>query len=84
MYYYEVFSVSEEDPYSGYIRTEFTDDEQGDEEFVEFILSMEERSIFHKNVTLDKDSKIITLSTCINEFWIDRRFVVRGVLIDVK
>ena len=84
MYYYEVFSICEEDPFSGYIRTEFTDDEQGNEEFVQFLRSMEERSIFHKDVILDADTKMITLSTCINDWWINRRFVVRGILIDVK
>ena len=80
MYYYEVFSVNEEDPYSGYIKTNFATDE----EYVEFLYMMKERSIFQKNVVLDADSKIITLSTCVNNYRIDRRFVVRGVLIDVK
>jgi sortase B len=80
MYYYEIFSVGEEDPYSGYIQTSF----ESDEEYVEFLQTIKERSNFQKNVELNADSKIITLSTCINEFWINRRFVVRGVLIEVK
>ncbi|MCL2158693.1 MAG: class B sortase [Oscillospiraceae bacterium] len=80
MYYYEVFSVSEEDPWSGYIQTKFN----SDEEYVEFLYSLKERSNFQKNVTLDADSKIITLSTCVNDIRLDRRFVVRGVLIDIK
>ena len=80
MYYYEVFSANEEDPSSGYIRTQFEEDD----EYVEFLLEMKERSIFQKNVVLNADSKIITLSTCVNDIRLDRRFVVRGVLIDVK
>jgi len=80
IYYYEIFSVRDDDPKSGYIQTDFESDEQ----YVAFLQDMEARSYFHKNVTLDKDSKIITLSTCINQYWIDWRFVVQGVLIDVK
>ena len=80
MYYYEIFSVGQENPYSGYIQTYFESDEQ----YVKFLQTIQARSNFRKNVVLDADSKIITLSTCINEFWIDRRFVVRGVLIEVK
>ncbi|MCL1859490.1 MAG: class B sortase [Oscillospiraceae bacterium] len=80
MYYYEVFSANEEDPRSGYIKTDFA----SDEEYVEFLYEMKNRSIFQKNVVLDENSRIITLSTCVNDVRLDRRFVVRGVLIDVK
>ena len=80
MYYYEIFSVGQENPSSGYIQTYFESDEQ----YVKFLQTIKARSNFQKNVVLDADSKIITLSTCINEFWINRRFVVRGVLIEVK
>ena len=80
MYYYEVFSANEEDPSSGYIKTDF----ETDEEYVEFLYEMKERSIFQKNVLLDENSKIITLSTCVNDVKVNRRFVVRGVLIAVK
>jgi sortase B len=80
IYYYEIFSVGEEDPSSGYIQTYF----ESDEEYVKFLKTIKARSNFQKNVVLDANSKIITLSTCVNAFWIDQRFVVRGVLIDVK
>jgi len=80
MYYYEIFSVGEENPYSGYIQTHF----KSDEEYVKFLQTIKGRSNFQKNIELDADSKILTLSTCVNNVRINRRFVVRGVLIDVK
>jgi len=78
-YYYEIFSAHEEDPASGYITVDF----DSDNKYVDFLKTMQNRSVFYKNVTLDKNSKIITLSTCINDFRRDMRFVVQGVLIDV-
>ena len=78
VYYYEIFSVSEEEPTSGYNQTSFN----SDEEYVEFLQSLKDRSIFQKNIVLNADSKIITLSTWINDVSRDMRFVVRGVLVD--
>ena len=37
-----------------------------------------------KGVTLDKDSKILTLSTCTNGGGSNTRYLVQGVLVDVK
>jgi hypothetical protein len=45
---------------------------------------MQERSYFHKNIELDEESSIITLSTCVNDTTRDWRFVVQGVLVEVK
>ncbi|MCL1857932.1 MAG: class B sortase [Oscillospiraceae bacterium] len=78
IYYYEIFSANEEDPTYGYTQTYFT----GDEEYVDFLNEIKNRSVFQKDVVLDANSKIITLSTCINDFTRDRRFAVRGVLVD--
>ena len=80
VYYYEIFSVSEEDPWSGYIQTSFS----SDEEYVEFLQTIKDRSIFQKDIVLDEESKIITLSTCVNDVRRNMRFAVRGVLIDVQ
>ena len=80
VYYYKVFSANEEDPTSGYIQTDFA----SDEEYLEFLTSLEERSIYHKDIVFDADTKIITLSTCVNDVKRDARFVVRGILIDVN
>jgi len=79
IYYYEIFSVNEEDPSSGYIRTEFRDGE----DYVGFLYEMKERSYFQKNIEFNEDSQIITLSTCVNDTRRDMRFAVRGILIDV-
>jgi sortase B len=80
MYYFEIFSAREEDPSSGYIDTYF----ETDEEWIEFLYKMQERSNFKKDFQFDADSRIVTLSTCVNETWRNWRFVVQGILIDVK
>ena len=80
VYYYEIFSVSEEDPASGYIQMDFG----SDEEYIEFLNAIKERSVFQKDVVLDENSKIITLSTCKNYWLADSRFAVRGVLVDFE
>ena len=92
IYYYEVFAVYEDNSArdknsdEDFIYSEFgTDmDFNSDEEYVEFLNEAKTRSIFKKDITLDANSKIITLVTCVNDVTIDRRFIVQGVLIDVK
>jgi len=79
-YYYEIFSAREEDPASGYIRVDFIDDE----DFLGFLYEMQERSYFQKYMEFDEETKIITLSTCINDYKRDMRFVVQGVLFDIR
>ena len=79
VYYYEIFSAREEDPRSGYIEMSFTD-----EEWVEFLYEQQERSSFTKNLSFTADSRIVTLSTCVNDATRDWRFVVQGVLVEVK
>jgi len=98
-YYYEIFSVREEDPASGYIETNFYErdeenrivlDEEGNPKFdaeiyLDFLKTMKERSIFQKNnIVFDEESRIITLSTCVNDIRRDWRFVVQGILFDVR
>jgi len=79
IYYYQVFSAREEDPTYNYRQTDF----DSDEEYIDFLYTMKERSIFHKNIVLDEHSQIITLSTSINDIKRDIRFTIQGVLIDV-
>ena len=79
IYYYEVFSAREEDPYYWYIQTDFPDDEV----WVEFLYEMQSRSNFTKNLVFDEDSRIVTLSTCINDTRRNWRFTVQAVLVDV-
>lgn len=98
IYYYEVFSVREEDPASGYIDVDFKErdedgnfvlDEEGKpkldvEKYLNFLEDMKSRSIFQKNIEFTEESRIITLSTCVNDITRDMRFAVQGVLFDVK
>jgi len=79
-YYYEIFSAREEDPSSGYIAVDFYDDEQ----YIEFLNAMQERSVFRKYFEFDAETRIITLSTCVNDYKRDWRFVVQGILFDVR
>ena len=79
VYYFEIFSARDEDPRSGYIEMNFTD-----EEWVEFLYKQQELSYFNKNMDFTEDDIIVTLSTCVNEALLDWRFVVQGVLIEVK
>lgn len=60
MYTYELFSVYDTSAKYNYIQTYFT----SDDEFLEFCERCKKKSIFKKDVTFDKDSKILTLSTC--------------------
>jgi sortase B len=78
IYYYEIFSAREEEPDADFIEVNFN----SDEEYIKFLNEMKERSIFQKDIAFDKNSKIITLVTCINDFKRDMRFVVQGVLIN--
>jgi sortase B len=79
VYYYKVFSVRETAPASGYIQVDF----DSDEKYIEFLYAQKELSLFQNDIIFDENSRIITLSTCVNDYWRDIRFVVQGVLVDV-
>ena len=57
---YELFSIYDTYASYNYIETYF----ENDEEFLDFCHACQERSIYKKNVTFTKDSKLLTLSTC--------------------
>ena len=77
IYEYTVFSVCETDIYSNYTDIYFT--KEG--EFESFCNDTLSRSIFtREGVVIDKDSKLLTLSTCSNSFNGDKRYVVVCVL----
>lgn len=59
-YTFNIFSVYEIDPEVYYLTTSFISEDA----YVNFLNTLKSRSIFNINETLDKDSKIITLSTC--------------------
>ena len=77
IYTYTVISVCETDIYSNYSDIYFSTDE----EFESFCNDVLNRSLYKREgVTIDKDSKLVTLSTCSNSFNGDKRYAVVGVL----
>ena len=59
-YTFNIFSLYEIEPEVYYLTTSFVSDEA----YINFLNILKSRSIYNINETLDKDSKIITLSTC--------------------
>ena len=57
---YKVFSVYNIKAESYYINTKFNNDD----EFYKFITTLKNRSVHNFNVDLNKESQILTLSTC--------------------
>jgi sortase B len=70
MYYFEVFSAREENPRSGYIEMNFTD-----EDWVDFLYEQQELSNFNKNLSFGPNDRVVTLSTCINDATRDWRLI---------
>ena len=60
LYTYELFSVYDTNSSYNYIQTKF----KSDDDFLEFCERCKKKSIFKKDITFDKNSKILTLSTC--------------------
>jgi len=83
IYRYQIFSVYETYADSrGYNFSYITTDFRSEYEYVEFLQELKAKSKFQKDVRLTSKSKIITLSTCTNN-WRDTRFAVHGVLVEV-
>lgn len=78
IFVYKIFSVYVTDKYYPYIRTDFT----SDEEWLQFLSDINERSIHKTEIEFKPDDKIITLSTCTN--FNDRRFAVHAILVEVR
>jgi|LSQX01.3.fsa_nt_gb sortase B len=70
---WEIFSAYVTDTSFNYIKQNFT----SDEEYLNFINAIKDKSMHKRNVELRKDDKIITLSTCSYEFN-NARFVVHA------
>jgi sortase B len=80
IYYYEVFSAHIAHPMFYYRETDF----ESEEEYVRWLYEMKSLSIFeNERVEFTAQSKIITLSTCMNTV-INPRFAVHAVLVDVQ
>lgn len=71
---WQIFSVYVIETESYYITTEFT----SDEEYIKFLNTIKNRSLYDFNANLGKDDKVLTLSTCYSE---TERTVVHARLI---
>lgn len=71
---WQVFSVYHIPTTNDYIQTEFS----SNDEFLEFATMLKNRSIHNFNTTINKDDKILTLSTCYGN---DEKLVVHAKLI---
>lgn len=80
IYRFRVFAVYRTDMSYHYIQTHFATDE----DFVAFCEEMRSNSqIYREGITFDKDSRIITLSTCTNRTKAERT-AVHAILVDVE
>ena len=70
---WRIFSIYRIPATEDYLKTEF----ESDEEYIEFLNMLKNRSIYNFNVELNESSKILTLSTCISH---TTRHVVHAVL----
>ncbi len=79
LYVYTPFAAYDALPTESFFKTEFS----SEEEFLAFLSEIKSKSIFSKpGISLDKNSKIVTLITCTNTVT-DKRFVVHGVLDEI-
>ena len=74
-YVYEIFSVYSIEPEVYYLQNNF----DNDEDLYKFITALQDRSMFKFNTKLNKEDKIITLSTCSSDN--KKRNVVHAKLI---
>ena len=73
---FKIFSIYRIPDTNDYLKVFF----DTDEDFLEFITMIKNRSIYNFNVPVEADDKIITLSTCSNNG--TKRLVIHAVLID--
>ncbi|RCW43518.1 class B sortase [Paenibacillus prosopidis] len=74
---YEVFSTYAANRDYNYRQTNFS----SDDEYLDFLQRIRDKSIYNYNVELTSDDKLITLSTCNNEFGDEYRSVIHAKLI---
>ncbi len=80
IYVYKPFSAHESDAYDNYFETDF----ESDEDFLTFCEQMAFLSLYQTDTQFNKDTRLLTLSTCKNENGSrDRRFAVHAVLVKV-
>lgn len=80
IYVYKPFSVHQSDAYDNYFETDFPTDKA----YESFLAEMQLISIYGADLELDRNSQIITLSTCVsNTVSNNERFAVHAVLVEV-
>ncbi len=79
IYTYKIFSLYHAKAYDDYLRIGFNNDE----DYVSWINERAKLSMFDAGIELTAESKIISLSTCIN-YPSDNRLAVHGVLVNVE
>jgi sortase B len=77
-YTFEVFAAYETPISFNYINTEFEDRQ----EWFEFIQTLQEKSLFKRDIELTEDDVVLTLSTCTNKHIHSQRFVVNARLVN--
>lgn len=75
---WQIFSVYKIEAESYYITTDFSTDRA----FEDFILTMENRSIYDFGVDVSSDDRVLTLSTCYNDKGV--RLVVQAKLVKIQ
>ena len=75
---FQIFSIYRVPKTNDYLKVYFKDDN----DFLDFISLVQNRSIYNFNVTVTKDDKILTLSTCSNNG--TKRLVIHAKLIDTE
>mgnify|MGYP002620066906 CR=1 FL=1 len=75
---WQIFAIYKVEAESYYITTDFSSDES----FENFIQTMKDRSIYDFGVDVNKDDKLLTLSTCYNDNGI--RLVVQAKLVKIQ
>ena len=75
---WQIFAVYKVEAESYYITTDFSSDES----YEEFLSTMKSRSIYNFGVDVDKNDKVLTLSTCYNDNGI--RLVVQAKLVKIQ
>ena len=74
---FKIFSIYRVPKTNDYLKVFFKDDN----DFLDFINMITKRSIYDFNVPINKDAKIITLSTCSGNY-ATNRLVIHAVLIE--
>lgn len=70
-YQWEIFSVIITDTSYDYLQTKFT----GSQQYLDFIMGLQEKSLFKTGILLNKSDDILILSTCTFEYE-DARFII--------